>query len=454
MTRPGRRTRTLGPRPVAVAIGLCFALHATGAATQEALIGMSDVDQPGGPDELVRIDRTTGVATRLHVFGVGFNFLESVAYDARDNVLWTTNDNVLLRVQLGSYAIHTIGSLSIQDVDGLAVQPSTGRLFGITYGGNDLVRIDKQDGAVLVLNGSLEGGSRLEDLAFDSTGRLYVLTSRALVEVDPTTGVRLSRVYLQGATSLEGLVWDAQRGAFLSAADRGDFKDLVAINRSTGVVTFLSATDHSGFRDIEALAFVPGGSVVPIAMMALEANRDDRSARIAWETYADDIEFVVQRALESQGPWLEIARVEQPRAGRPGRWVYEHRDLEAGTGDLASADLFYRVGAADADGAWSWLAFEVAAVPRGVVLRPNAPNPFNPTTAFEVQLASPGPIELAIHDVSGRLVRSILAERGVGTHALLWDGRDAGGRVVAGGVYPYVLRAGGRTLRGQAVLVK
>jgi hypothetical protein len=454
MVRPGRRHRTLGPRTVAVAVGLGLALSATGAASQEALIGMSDVDQPGGPDELVRIDRTTGVATRLHVFGTGFNLLESVAYDARDNVLWTTNDNVLVRVQLGTYAVQVIDALTIQDVDGLAVQPSTGRLYGITYAGNDLVRIDKQDGAVLVLNGSLEVGSRLEDLAFDSTGRLYVLTSRALVEVDPATGVRISRVYLLGATSLEGLVWDVHRGAFLSAADRGDFKDLVAINRSTGQVTFLSDTEHSGFRDIEALAFVPGGSVVPVAMLALDASRDELAARITWQTHDDGIEFVVHRALEPPGPWLEIARVRQPVSGRPGRWMYEHQDLEAGSGELAGADLFYRVGAADADGVWSWLDFEVAAVPRGVVLRPNAPNPFNPTTAFEVQLASPGRIDLAIYDVSGRLVRAVLAERGAGTHALLWDGRDASGRAVAGGVYPYVLRAGGRTLRGQAVLVK
>jgi hypothetical protein len=402
----------------------------------------------------VQIDRGSGVAARIHVFtDTNFNFLESLAYDARESILWTTNDSKLLRVQPSSFVTTVVGTIPLDDVDGLAVHPITGALFGVTYGGNDLIRIDKSDASAAILNGNLEQGSRLEDLAFDSTGRLYVLTSRALVEVNPTTGARISKVQLHGASSLEGLVWDTQRGAFLSAADRGRFKDLVSINRTTGKVSFLSSSLNSGFRDIEALAFAPGTPIVPVAMQALDSRRDATGVTLAWETFETGAEFVVQRARHAEGPFLVTARVREPVAGRPGAWRFEHRDSEAGA-EFGNEALFYRVGAQDALGEWTWLEFELAAPPRGVTLRPNSPNPFNPTTAFAVTLVAPGRVELTVYDVRGRALRHVDGSFGTGSHVLVWDGRDDDGRALAGGAYPYVLSAGGRTLRGRAVLVK
>jgi hypothetical protein len=456
LIRPGRLLRAHGPRIVACSFGILMGLLAPRAQGQEVLYGMNDVGQPGGPDEIVQIDRQTGVATRLHVFSTGFNFLESLTFDARENVFWTTNDGVLVRIQPTTYVTQVIGPTGVSDIDGLAVQPSTGALFGITYGGNDLLRIDKLDAGTSIVNGSLEQGSRLEDLAFDSTGRLYVLTSRNLVEVDQNTGQRISKVRLSGATSLEGLVWDAQNGAFLSAADRGIYKDLVKINRTTGEVTFLSATLHSGFRDIEALTFAPGTPIVPVAMEALEATRSAAGAELAWAARRPDLEFVVERALDVVGPWTEVGRAAAPAGGRGDAWRYEFRDAGAAEPSLEGTALVYRVGAADEAGAWAWIGFELAAgaAPRPVVLGPNFPNPFNPTTAFQVRLAAPEDVRLVLFDAAGRRVRELRADLGAGTHALVWDGRDAFGRAAASGVYPYVISAGGAVRRGRAVLVR
>ncbi len=281
---------------------------------------MNDVGQPGGPDEIVRIDAATGVATRLHTFSTGHNFLESLAYDARENVFWTTNDGVLLRIDPQSFVVTLVGDTGLDDIDGLAVQPTTGVLFGITYGGNDLIRIDKSDAGAVIINGHLEEGSRLEDLAFDFTGRLYVLTSRAIVAVNPSTGLRISKATLSGATSLEGLVWDNNRGTFLSAADRGSFKDLVTINRTTGQIAFVSASLNSGFKDIEALAFAPGTPIVPVELQALGARRDLSGATLGWEAREADLEFTVQRAFTADGPWIEIARVREAESGHSAAW--------------------------------------------------------------------------------------------------------------------------------------
>jgi hypothetical protein len=63
------------------------------------------------------------------------------------------------------------------------------------------------------------------------------------------------------------------------------------------------------------------------------------------------------------------------------------------------------------------------------------PNPTRGLTTIEV--ATQGPhAELRIYDLAGRLVRSLpAASNGGARQAIVWDGRDARGRAVAGGAY-------------------
>jgi hypothetical protein len=232
--------------------------RATTCETQVTLYGMNDVAQDAaGRDQLVRADLGTGAALALHTFLPGDRDLESLAWDPTQEVFWTTNANILMTFDANTYAETVIGDTSHGDIDGIAVQPGTGALFAVTYGGNDLLRLDKTTGAATVLNGHLEESHRLEDLAFDCTGRLFVLTSTDLVEVNPVTGAVLHTVALSGATSMEALTWWDAGQTFLSSADRGDFKDIVRIDRNSGAVSFLSPNLHSSFKDIEALALRP-----------------------------------------------------------------------------------------------------------------------------------------------------------------------------------------------------
>lgn len=236
--------------------------HSTTCDTQVILYGMNDVSQDAaGPDQILRLETTNGVGQALHTFQPGDNDLESLAWDPGLHVFWTTNANVLMRFDPGTYAETVIGDTGHGDIDGIAVQPGTGTLFAVTYGGNDLLILDRTTGAATVVNDHLKEGHRLEDLAFDCTGRLFVLTSDEIVEVNPTTGAVIHSVALSGATSLEALTWWEAGNTFLSSADRGNFKDIVRLNRDTGVATFLDPVLHSGFKDIEALAFRPAANV-------------------------------------------------------------------------------------------------------------------------------------------------------------------------------------------------
>ncbi len=65
------------------------------------------------------------------------------------------------------------------------------------------------------------------------------------------------------------------------------------------------------------------------------------------------------------------------------------------------------------------------------------PNPFRQTATMRFSLSAGGPVELRIHDVTGRVVRTLLEENleGGREHLVVWDGCDDAGHSVASGVY-------------------
>lgn len=91
----------------------------------------------------------------------------------------------------------------------------------------------------------------------------------------------------------------------------------------------------------------------------------------------------------------------------------------------------------------------------GVVLAPNSPNPFNPSTSVRFRLESAGRARLTVYDLAGRRVRTILDEpRTAGDHDVMWDGRDEGGRVASAGLYLLRLESGGATASRKITMVK
>ncbi len=71
----------------------------------------------------------------------------------------------------------------------------------------------------------------------------------------------------------------------------------------------------------------------------------------------------------------------------------------------------------------------------------NVPNPFNPTTTINFEVAQPTAVELKIYDLQGHLVKVLLGNEpfAAGVHQTEWDGRDDRGSQVAAGVYLYRL---------------
>ena len=85
----------------------------------------------------------------------------------------------------------------------------------------------------------------------------------------------------------------------------------------------------------------------------------------------------------------------------------------------------------------------------------NYPNPFNPLTVIRFSVPSRRHVELAVYDVRGRKVRTLV--QGVlpaGAHQVAWQGRDDVGRQVSSGLYFCRLTAGAESLVHKMLLMK
>ncbi|MCB2210633.1 T9SS type A sorting domain-containing protein [bacterium] len=94
-------------------------------------------------------------------------------------------------------------------------------------------------------------------------------------------------------------------------------------------------------------------------------------------------------------------------------------------------------------------------LPENYSLGQNYPNPFNPTTQIQFNLGKPGQVQLAVYNVLGQRVATLLNERmTAGAHAVTFDGQDQFGQTLASGVYFYRLEAGDFVRSRKMVLLK
>jgi len=90
------------------------------------------------------------------------------------------------------------------------------------------------------------------------------------------------------------------------------------------------------------------------------------------------------------------------------------------------------------------------------VLQQNYPNPFNPQTTIAFSLKERGRVRIAVFNVAGQLVKTLLDEsRAAGSYTdVRWDGTSGVNQPVASGVYWYRLVAGSFSQSRKMVLLK
>lgn len=132
-----------------------------------------------------------------------------------------------------------------------------------------------------------------------------------------------------------------------------------------------------------------------------------------------------------------------------------------------NGSYYYLARARDAEDQWSGYSNrEVAIVssptgtdnparPLKLSLAQNYPNPFNPQTAISLTVPEKEFIELAVYNILGSKVRSLMeGDIDAGEHTVVFDGRDDSGNPVSAGVYFYRLKSPSGTLTKKMILLK
>ena len=216
-----------------------------------------------------------------------------------------------------------------------------------------------------------------------------------------------------------------------------------------GVVPMLGYTEHVVRWD--------GFSWSPMGLSQSGPN-DDVLSLVAHE----DRLIAAGDFTEADGkPCLRIAEWDGVSWGPLGSGVDSRvQELAVYDGDLYVGGHFHSAGNKPSHHIARWqdllsgAAIEVPAR-RGLKLVSSSPNPFSGTARLSYSLPESCPVVLAIHDVRGRLVKTLQQEFSeAGPHSATWDGTDRSGTQVAPGVYFARLQAGNEAKTCRMVLVR
>jgi FlgD Ig-like domain len=85
----------------------------------------------------------------------------------------------------------------------------------------------------------------------------------------------------------------------------------------------------------------------------------------------------------------------------------------------------------------------------------NYPNPFNPSTTIKLELAEAGKTELAIYNLKGQKVKTLIdADIAKGIFEINWNGKDEMGKSVSSGQYLVKLQQNGKEIATKIMLLK
>jgi hypothetical protein len=189
--------------------------------------------------------------------------------------------------------------------------------------------------------------------------------------------------------------------------------------------------------------------IEPISLVGLTAEPQANGVVVNWTTGSevDNYSFVLWRSTSLEGEFSNISGQILAQGHEPGMTNYSYTDHNVMPGNT----YYYKISDISTYGYQTMhQAVASATVAAGYVLAQNFPNPFNPETVIRFVLPAQAQTQLAVYDISGRLVRTLVnSTLEAGAHSATFDGSG-----LSAGMYIYRLTAGDVTVNGKMVLVK
>ena len=202
------------------------------------------------------------------------------------------------------------------------------------------------------------------------------------------------------------------------------------------------SADNWGEAESVTITVLNTKAYTGVKLVSLIASTEDGSVTLKWRT-ADETNnayFIVERSTSKDNGFKEIGRVTAKTGGE-----YSYTDNSVFGGEK----YYYRL--VDISTAGQAVTHPVISVlangkprPTTYMISQNYPNPFSGRTMIEYAVPVSGRVDLAVYDVTGKLVRTLVSDnQGVNYYRIAWDGRDNSGKFVSSGVYFYKLTSGG-----------
>lgn len=391
--------------------------------------------------------------------------------------------------QLGSSSTDYAVSIAT-DLDGnCVVLGKTRGLFGDEQFGNYDFMVAKLDEKSNILWRSQIGTAKAETpkvIITDESGNCYVAGSTQGDMAETNAGS--SDAILVKYSPQGEILWQRQYGT--SSAESGDYlaidkngtcylalssKNIVKFDKDG---SFIESFSHSlymlkGIAVDESLNYYLGGNNGSRAILAKYAPDQTRLWQKTWgggswtgvngmAKFLDGTDDILAGGCQSWPSCLAFCR----RYDAEGNllWEYGLQDTESHNtcGQLVALDgygnafitgytqgnlfqvksetqekFFAKVSSGTATAVHSQVE-----IPDKFSLFQNYPNPFNPETIISYSIASPSQIQLAIFNMNGEVVKSLVNEyQSVGQHSILWNATNNHGTPVSSGVYFYKLTA-------------
>ena len=198
----------------------------------------------------------------------------------------------------------------------------------------------------------------------------------------------------------------------------------------------------------DATCATTGASFIP-----LDAQYDATRSRVVvrWDLGSAGVSTVGIDRAAGGGPRVRVA----DPVGYYGAGSWEDTDLAPGRTQDYWVLVSGEGGAVTEYGPVEVTIPAGSRAPRSLALGAIRPNPFNPEATLPVSLDRDGPFALRVYRVDGVLVRTLHDGPGAaGVYAFRWDGRDASGKPLPGGVYLIELKSGNRARVEKAILLR
>lgn len=208
----------------------------------------------------------------------------------------------------------------------------------------------------------------------------------------------------------------------------------------TRAVSYYVDDDRNGQPD--------GCQSVAVVLAKFEAVREGNGAKLSWTVAEEQDHLGFNLFRETEGGARIILNV----GLLSGQTDYEFVDESA-----PEEGTTYWLQEVDRAGTTKWLGSinlePSSSRPVIAELRAAHPNPFNASTTLEFSLSGTRPVHLAVYDIQGRKVATLLdGVQDAGTHSVTWDGKSDGGVVASSGFYFFKLQADG-VIKNQKVVL-